>query len=167
MNIHQHHLPSCTAFNSSFKYMEAPPVCVCVCVLARCLEDFICSERPRQAESFLNQRADDLLRDGGVVLRPPSAASLKRGPLQRSIHQDETNESLLQLTVCPGKANSALLLKRVGVFNIVERRRARHPGTSLAFHQSAISLFLGGVVIFLPLAHTDDTKTEQSVFIVL
>lgn len=50
----------------------------------------------------------------------------------------------------PGKANSALLLKRVGVFNIVERRRTCHPGTSLAFHQSAISFFWGGCCYFSP-----------------
>ena len=62
----------------------------------------------------------------------------------------------------PGKTNSALLLKRVGVFNIVERRRTCRPGTSLAFHQSAISSFFwGGVVIFLPLAHTDRELREH------
>lgn len=76
--------------------------------------------------------------DGAVVLRSRSTRSC--------IHQDETNEPLWQRTVVSAK--------RVGVFNIEQRRRTQRPGTRLAFHQSAISSFFWeGVVILLCRPH--------------
>ena len=71
----------------------------------------------------------------------PSSLNDRSCRIRRHIHQDETNESLSQLTLRTSKGNLALLSKRVGVFNIVESRRLCHPGTRLAFHQSPIFPF--------------------------
>lgn len=79
--------------------------------------------------------------------------------IQRAIYQDETNESLRQLTEQPSKANSALLLKRVGVFNITEKRKM---SSWDQFGFSSICHFLFSlVVIFLPLTHTGREPASQ------
>lgn len=131
------------------------------------------SQRPPAARAALKAFS--------VMVQPSFARRLqllwmRSSSIQRAIYQDETNESLRQLSEHPSKANSALLPKRVGVFNIVERRRRCHLGTSLAFHQSAISfsfsLFFGGGLLFFSLSPTLSEKQrykdpEQSFFIVL
>lgn len=79
LNIHQHHLPSCTRFNSRFKASD----------LALSLDDLIFYRLPlgatRGGPSAFEEQAEDLLRDRGVVLRLPpfisEAVFLKRGPV--------------------------------------------------------------------------------------
>lgn len=65
LNIHQHHLPSCTLFNSRFKASK----------LAPSLEDLNFYRLPLGATdsgpSAFEERTVDLLRDRGVVLRLP------------------------------------------------------------------------------------------------
>lgn len=135
-------------FNSSFKV-----VCVCLCFYFFLV---VPEKRPRRSEALWS----DELKTFSVIsqssfarlLSSPSAASCKRrsSSIQRAIYQDETNESLRELTVRPGKANSALLWN-VWEFLILWREEERVIlGLVWLFINLPFPLFLGGVVISLP-----------------
>lgn len=149
-------------------------VCVCVGSLFRGFLSFPrrpC-ERPPTVQMSLKRRAEDLLRDRRVVLRPlPFIAFLKRGPLpsgEPSIRMKQMSHyGSLQCVparlILPSSWN-------VWEFLILWREEERVIlGPVWLFINLPFPFFWEGVVIFLPLAHTEWEEqrykdSEQSFF---